>query len=43
MLDDDVLRAELVAGGRRRADELSMTNLAEHYVGIYEQAIAGCR
>ena len=42
VLDDDVLRAELVAGGRRRADELSMTNLAERYVEIYERAIAGC-
>ena len=42
VLDDDVLRAELVAGGRRRADELSMANLAERYVGIYERAIAGC-
>ena len=42
VLDDDVLRAELVAGGRRRADDLSMTNLAAHYVGIYEEAIAGC-
>lgn len=35
VLDDDVLRAELVAGGRRRADELSMTHLAERYVEIY--------
>ena len=37
VLDDDGLRAELVAGGRRRADELSMAHLAERYVAIYEQ------
>jgi phosphatidylinositol alpha-mannosyltransferase len=35
VLDDDALRAELVAGGRRRADELSMTHLAERYTEIY--------
>ncbi len=36
VLDDSVLRAELVAGGRRRAEELSMLHLAERYVEIYQ-------
>jgi len=36
VLDDTALRAELVAGGRRRADELSMRHLAERYVDIYQ-------
>jgi phosphatidylinositol alpha-mannosyltransferase len=40
VLDDDALRKELVAGGRRRADDLSMVHLAERYVAIYEQVIA---
>jgi phosphatidylinositol alpha-mannosyltransferase len=35
VLDDPALREELVAGGRRRADELSMARLAERYVAIY--------
>ena len=35
VLDDEALRAELVAGGRRRAEELSMDHLAERYVEIY--------
>ena len=35
VLGDGALRAELVAGGRRRADELSMTHLAERYSEIY--------
>jgi phosphatidylinositol alpha-mannosyltransferase len=35
VLDDDSLRAELVAGGRRRADQLSMAHLAERYEAIY--------
>lgn len=35
VLDDDDLRAELVAGGRRRAEQLSMARLAERYVEIY--------
>ena len=43
VLDDDALRTELVAGGRRRADDLSMVHLAERYVAIYEQVIARCR
>ena len=40
VLDDDGLRAELVAGGRRRAEELSMVHLAERYVALYEQVLA---
>jgi hypothetical protein len=39
VLDDDALRAELVAGGRRRADQLSMTRLAERYESIYESVL----
>jgi phosphatidylinositol alpha-mannosyltransferase len=35
VIDDPSLREELVAGGRRRADELSMARLAERYVAIY--------
>ncbi|MEO7428484.1 MAG: glycosyltransferase family 4 protein [Acidimicrobiales bacterium] len=35
VLDDSDLRAELVVGGRRRAEELSMTHLAERYSEIY--------
>lgn len=41
VLDDDGLRQELIAGGRRRADELSMDRLAERYVEIYEAVAAG--
>jgi phosphatidylinositol alpha-mannosyltransferase len=43
VLDDDGLRSELVAGGRRRAEQLSMTHLAERYVAIYEQVLAARR
>lgn len=35
VLDDPGLRVELVAGGRRRAEELSMARLAERYAAIY--------
>jgi phosphatidylinositol alpha-mannosyltransferase len=35
VLDDDALRRELVAGGRRRADHLSMDRLAQRYAEIY--------
>ncbi|MGH9274688.1 MAG: glycosyltransferase family 4 protein [Acidimicrobiales bacterium] len=35
VLDDSTLRAELVAGGRRRAEELSMGRQAERYSEIY--------
>jgi phosphatidyl-myo-inositol alpha-mannosyltransferase len=41
VLDDDALRAELVAGGRRRAEELSMVHLAQRYVEIYEAVTVG--
>lgn len=41
VLDDEGLRAELVAGGRRRAEQLSMAHLAERYVAIYRQVLAG--
>jgi phosphatidylinositol alpha-mannosyltransferase len=40
VLDDTDLRSELVAGGRRRAEELSMTHLAERYVQIYRTVLA---
>jgi len=39
VLDDDGLRAELVAGGRRRAEELSMAHLAERYEEIYGRVL----
>lgn len=41
VLGDDDLRARLVAGGRRRAEELSMDHLAEIYVEIYRSVVAG--
>ena len=37
VLDDEALRTELVAGGRRRADQLSMAHLAEAYEAIYRR------
>ena len=37
VLEDEGLRTDLVAGGRARADELSMDNLAGRYVAIYER------
>ena len=39
VLDDDGLRVELVAGGRRRADQLSMAHLADRYVAIYQGVV----
>lgn len=39
VLDDDGLRAELVAGGRRRAEELSMARLAQRYEAIYDRVL----
>ena len=39
VLDDEVLRQALVAGGRQRADELSMHRLAERYAEVYEMVI----
>jgi len=41
VLDDEALRAELVAGGRRRAEELSMSHLAERYAEIYRTVTPG--
>lgn len=41
VLDDSALREELVAGGRRRADELSMARLAERYTEIYRSVTVG--
>jgi phosphatidylinositol alpha-mannosyltransferase len=41
LLDDEPLRADLVAGGRRRADELSMDRLAARYVEIYRSLVLG--
>ena len=43
VLDDAALRERLVAAGRVRADEFSMTKLAERFVGIYERAIVANR
>lgn len=40
VLDDPGLRDELVAGGRRRAEELSMAHLAERYAEIYGRVLA---
>jgi glycosyltransferase involved in cell wall biosynthesis len=43
VLEDPDLRAELVEGGRRRADQLSMARLAERYTQIYAQVAAAPR
>jgi phosphatidylinositol alpha-mannosyltransferase len=43
LLDDRERRSALVAAGRARADEFSMTHLAEQFVKIYERALAGPR
>ena len=40
VLDDAVLRADLVAAGERRAQRLSMTRLAEEYVDRYHRVVA---
>ena len=40
LLDDAGRRAELVAAGRKRAEEFSMRALARRYVECYEQARA---
>jgi phosphatidylinositol alpha-mannosyltransferase len=40
VLDDEGLRAELVGGGRRRAEQLSMARLARRYVEIYAGVVA---
>lgn len=40
VLDDAALRSELVAAGRRRAEQLSMARLADRYVEIYRGVLA---
>lgn len=40
VLSDDVLRADLVAAGERRAQRFSMTRLAEEYVDRYRRVTA---
>lgn len=40
ILADEALRSELVAGGRRRAEQLSMARLADRYVEIYQGLLA---
>ena len=40
ILADGALRSELVAGGRRRAEQLSMARLADRYVEIYQGLLA---
>ena len=40
VLDDPSIRTKLIDGGRRRAEEFSMTRLAERYEVLYHQAIA---
>ncbi len=40
VLDDPGLRGELVTGGRRRAEQLSMARLAQRYADIYARVVA---
>jgi glycosyltransferase involved in cell wall biosynthesis len=40
VLTDAELRETLVEGGRRRAAEFSMANLATRYIDLYERTIA---
>jgi phosphatidylinositol alpha-mannosyltransferase len=40
VLEEPGLRDHLVAGGRRRAEELSMAHLAERYEGLYGEVAA---
>jgi phosphatidylinositol alpha-mannosyltransferase len=39
VLDDETLRARLVASATERASEFSMAKLAERYLALYEQAL----
>jgi phosphatidylinositol alpha-mannosyltransferase len=39
VLDDEPLRARLIASGAERAREFSMATLAQRYLAIYEQAL----
>jgi phosphatidylinositol alpha-mannosyltransferase len=43
LLDDPVRRESLVAEGRARADDFSLSALAERFVAIYERAVAAPR
>ena len=43
LLDDPHRRDALVAEGRRRADEFSMTHVAERFLPLYERAMAAPR
>lgn len=43
VFDDPALRARLIAGGRSRAEEFSMTRLAERYLELYERALVPAR
>jgi phosphatidyl-myo-inositol alpha-mannosyltransferase len=43
LLDDPGRRDDMVAAGRLRADEFSMTRLAERFVDVYERALAAPR
>ncbi len=43
LLDDPDRRQSLVDAGRIRADEFSMTHLAERFLPLYERAIAASR
>ena len=43
LLDNPARRAQLVAEGRRRADEFSMAHLAERFLPLYERAIVAPR
>lgn len=40
VVDDDLVRSNLVAGGKRRAETLSMASLASRYVEIYRSVLA---
>jgi hypothetical protein len=40
LLDDAGRRDGLVAAGRRRADEFSMSRLAERFLAVYHRASA---
>jgi len=39
LLDDEPLRARLVASGRERAEQFSMKRLAERYQELYARAL----
>jgi phosphatidylinositol alpha-mannosyltransferase len=43
VFDDPALRARLVTEGRARAEQFSMTHLAERYLELYERALVPAR